>query len=452
MNKAKRINRRRFLAQTGAAAAPLAVSPSVLGLAGTVAPSERITIGCVGTGERGRADMAAFLNQPDAQIVAVCDVKRDQRELAARMVKRRRGSRACSLYADFRELLARTDIDAALIATPDHWHVPIAIAAVSAGKDIYLEKPMSRSLEEDQELRAAVHRTGRIFQFGTQQRSALQFRQACELVRNGRLGKLTAINVWAPGSAPGGSTRRVPPPEGLDYDFWLGPARYTPYTENKCSNRFSKKTWWYMSDYTLGFISGWGIHPLDIAWWGAAPWMTGPVEIDGAGEFPKVGACDTATTWEVRFRFASGLRMTFLGVPNPDRGEASHPWKERYGPTQSHGTAFEGTEGWARVDRGGIRAHPEALLEEKIGPAGVRLPRSSNHVRNFLDAVKTRGSTVCPIDEAFEADALCQISEIAVRLQEKLIWDREKERFLNSEEANRRLRCPPYRSPWRLRL
>src|SRR5205807_10105778 len=174
-------------------------------------------------------------------------------------------NRSCATYADFREILARKDIDAFLIATPDHWHVPVALAAVRAGKDIYLEKPMALSLTEDWTLRREVHRHRRIFQFGTQQRSSRIFRLACELVRNGRIGKLKHIIVWAPGSSPGGPTTQVPVPPGLNYEMWLGPAPFRPHTQDLCSADGAKKTWWFISDFALGFIAGWGIHPIDIA-------------------------------------------------------------------------------------------------------------------------------------------------------------------------------------------
>lgn len=185
--------------------------------------------------------------------------------MARDVVNKHYNNEDCKTYHDFQELVGRKDIDACLIGTPDHWLVLAALAAINSGKDIYLEKPSAVTLAEGQALRKAVRLHKRIFQFGTQQRSGPMFWRACELVRNGRIGKLQHIIVWAPGSAPGGSRKEAAPPSGLDYDFWLGQAPMTPYTEDRCIDDSSRKTWWFISDYTLGFVSGWGIHSLDIA-------------------------------------------------------------------------------------------------------------------------------------------------------------------------------------------
>jgi len=263
-------SRRQFIgtnlaAAIAAATFPAIIPASALGRGGQPAPSNRITLGIIGCGPQGRGNLGNFLNQADCQVLAACDVKADQLRLAVDTVNGKNQNKDCKTYNDFRELVARKDIDTCLIATPDHWHVLTALAAINAGKDIYLEKPLGLSLEEGQVLRKAVHRNKRIFQFGTQQRSDRKFRVACELVRNGRIGKLQHINVWAPGSAPGGSLKQVAPPAGLDYEMWLGPARFTPHTENLCTDDGSSKTWWFISDFALGFIAGWCIHPVDIA-------------------------------------------------------------------------------------------------------------------------------------------------------------------------------------------
>ena len=209
------------------------------------------------------------MNHKECRIVAICDVKTDALEKTKGRVDGQYQNQDCKTYKDFRQIVARKDIDAFVVASTDHWHVLHALAAVRAGKDVYVEKPLGLSLEEDQALRKEVQQRGRIFQFGTQQRSDRKFRVACELVRNGHIGKLKHINIWAPGSKPGGSTRQVPPPPTLDYDFWLGPAPMKPYTENLTAWEIWNKTWWFISDYALGWIAGWGIHPMDIALWGA---------------------------------------------------------------------------------------------------------------------------------------------------------------------------------------
>ncbi len=442
--KPREINRRQFLRRTtgaavGAVSFPYVVSSSALGKAGSVAASNRITVGCVGVGPRGTAVMRNFLAEKDAHVVAVCDVKSHVRQAARNLVNEHYQSDGCAAYNDFRKLIGRDDIDVVLAAPPDHWHVLVALAAVKAGKDVYLEKPMGLSLEQDQALRAAVHRYGRVFQFGTQQRSSRNFRFACELALNGRLGKLHTINVWSPGSSQGGSPEPVPVPKWLDYDMWLGPAPYKPYTKGRCSN----KLWWFISDYAIGFIAGWGIHPVDIAVWGGGDKLAGPVEIEGKGVWPTEGVADTAMNWNVTGKYASGVTMNFTGNPFPEE------WRKRYGRTGSHGTAFEGTDGWVHVDRSGINAHPEKLLQTNFGPNEIHLYNSSNHVRNLLDCVKSRAKTICPIDEAVQGDIICQISDIAIRLEQKLKWDAKKELFVNNDAANRRL-SRPMRSPWTL--
>ncbi|HUV65642.1 MAG TPA: Gfo/Idh/MocA family oxidoreductase [Sedimentisphaerales bacterium] len=444
MTKKERINRRQFFGHAAGAAAgamsfPYIVSSSALGAAGTVAAGERITVGCVGVGPQGTGVMRNFLAQKDAQVVAVCDVKSQVLKARQDLVNKHYQGTGCAAYKDFRELLARDDIDVVLVATPDHWHVLVALAAVRAGKDVYLEKPMGLSLAQDQALRTAVHRHGRIFQFGTQQRSSRNFRFACELALNGRLGDLHTINVWSPGSSQGGDPTPVPVPEWLDYETWLGPAPYTPYTKDRCSNSL----WWFISDYALGFIAGWGIHPIDIAFWGGGKKVTTPLTVEGKGQWPTEGVCDTAMNWSVVLKYDSGLTMNFTGDPFPEE------WRQRYGRTTSHGTAFEGSEGWVHVDRSGINAHPKELLQTEFGAADVRLPDSNNHVRNLLDCTRTRARTIAHIDDAVQADILCHISDIAIRLAQKLQWDPQAERFVNNDAANRRL-SRPMRSPWTL--
>jgi predicted dehydrogenase len=304
---------------------------------------------------------------------------------------------------------------------------------------VYLEKPMGLTLTECWALRKACHRHKRIFQFGTQQRSDRKFRHACEIARNQRIGKLHTINVWSPGSNRGGPLEQVPVPKWLDYEFWLGPAPFKPYTKDRCSNRW----WWFISDYALGFIAGWGIHPVDIAVWGGGDLLNSKVTIEGTGDFPKEGLCDTAMNWRITLKYASGITLNFAGHPRPDE------WTKRYGKTQSHGTAFEGSEGWVHVNRGVVNTGPEEIVNAEPGAKDVRLYESNGHQRNFLDCVKSRKETVCPIDESVRSETICQISDIAIRLKRKLVWDPKKERFENDDEANRRL-TRAMRSPWHL--
>lgn len=455
-------SRRDFLRHTTGLAVTAGLAPSILsgaalGGPGKVSAANRVAVGCIGTGERGRAVLDGFLAQKDVRVVAVCDVKADQLALSRQQVNTRYQNQDCAAYGDFRDLVARKDIDACLIATPDHWHVLAALAAVRAGKDVYLEKPMGLSLTEDWTLRKEVHRHKRVFQFGTQQRSTRLFRFACELVRNGRIGKLQHINVWAPGSSPGGPNQVTPVPPGVNYDRWLGPAPYKPHTQDLCSSEADKKTWWFKTDYALGFIAGWGIHPLDIAAWGS-DLFSGPIEVEGRGTFHCHGACDTATVWNIDLRFGSGVAMKFAGVPNggnrglptTDTWPEETEWKQRYRRISSHGTAFEGTDGWVHIDRDGINLHPENLIDVNPEEFKTRLVKSPDHVRNFIDGVRNRSDTVSNIDEAVRSDTLCHLSEIAIRLNRKVIWDPHKERFIGDDEANLRSLVRKMRAPWHL--
>jgi predicted dehydrogenase len=461
--KAKNSTRRQFLKQAAGSTVSLAVFPSIipasaLGRNGSVAPSDRIAIGCIGLGERGREDLGSFLGQKEAQVVAVCDVHSGHLERARQIVNEHYQSKDCVGYPDFRDLMERRDIDACVVATPDQWHVLTALAAVRSGKDVYVEKPLGLSVTEDCALRQAVHQHKRIFQFGTQQRSDRKFRMACELVRNERIGKLKHINVWAPGSIAGGSTDQVAPPPELNYDLWQGECRSKPYTKNLADELYGapETTWRFISDYALGFVAGWGVHPLDIAVWGAgADLFGGHLEVEGNGTFHSEGVCDTATIWDVKMKAAGGLTLHFVGAPNTYRLPSGEPWpeeqewKQRYGTIANYGTAFEGTDGWVHVDRDRINVQPENLVEEKEESFQIQLPRSPHHAQNFLDCIKNRAETICPIGEAVRSDTLCHLSDIAMRLNRKLIWDPKKERFVGDEEANLRL-VRAMRPPWHL--
>ena len=437
MQPNEQISRRSFLKKTTSAAVgvisfPYIVSSSALGQAGSVAASERIVMGFIGVGGRGASLLRNFLHLSDAQVVAVCDVKQQNRERARETVDKQYETTGCSAYTDFRELLARNDIDAVVVASTDHWHVLHALVAVRAGKDVYCEKPLGMSVEQGQVLRREVNRYSRVFQFGTQERSSRNSRFACEMVRSGRIGKIHKITVASRYSVASENYPAMPVPDWLDYDLWLGPAPWAPYTANRVNNSH----WFHISDYALGFIAGCGIHTIDIATWGNDTDLTGPVEVEGIGEFPRDGLCNCATGWDVNLKFDNGVTMNFTdGERNP------------------LGVKFEGTDGWVFVKEehlgGKPDASPKSLLEKPIGPDEVHLPVSNHHQQNFLDCVKSRASTVAPVEVAVRSDTLCQLSDIAMRLGRKLRWDPENEKFINDAQANRMLKRPA-RSPWRL--
>ncbi len=449
--------RREFLS-TGAAVGaatigwPYFVPARVLGTQGATPPSEKIVMGCIGVGSMGGGHLRSFTGQDDVRMAAVCDLRRKFRERARQIVDAKYGNSDCTMYHDYRELLARPDIDAVLIATPDHWHALVAIEAAKNRKDMYLEKPIDVHVAAARALREVVNRYGTVFQFGTQQRSGRDFRFGCELVRNGRIGKLHTIVV---GSLPGAElpnqpTEPAPDPNEFDYDMWLGPAPWAPYSFQRAASRAegSPGYWMHIHDYGLGCLSGaWGIHHVDIAQWGNNSDNTGPLEIEGTGTLPTDGLCDTALTWRVEHVYANGVKMIHL-----DRAQAVREFPQFQSKTLQYsgvGILFLGTDGWVVVSRGGIDANPKSLLQTAFDSSEPRLPVSNNHRRNFLDCVKTRRQPISPIEAAVRSDTVCHLDDIAIRLGRKLRWDPQAEQFLGDEAANRLL-TRPLRSPWRL--
>jgi len=435
------ISRRRFLKGVAGGAVEVFGSPYIvpslaLGKEGSVAPSDRIVMSFIGLGIQGTGLMRAFLGHKDVRVAAVCDVYDSQRQKAKAIVDQHYGNKDCAMYNDFREVCGREDIDAVCVATPDHWHVLVSLEAARAGKDMYTEKALGLSLAWDKALQDACHRYGRVFQWGTQQRSDRNFRYGCELVRNGRIGKLHTILVGVPYDFAFPNQLTQPIPAGLDYDTWLGPAPWAPYTSQRCrpwTKEESYSIWYHISDYCLGGIGGyWGVHHVDIAQWGHGTDNSGPVEIEGTAVFPKDGLADCATSWKVSHKYADGVTMVYMD-------EAQY----------KHGVTFQGSEGWVHVTREGIWAEPKSLLTSVIGRDEIHLIESKGHQRNFLDAVKTREKTICPIDVAVRTDTICHLTDICTRLGRKLRWDPEKEDFVNDSEASRML-TRPMRSPWHL--
>ena len=433
-------NRRQWLKRattiaSGIMALPYYVASSALGRAGGVAPSNRIAVGTIGLGNRGTALTQGFLQENDVRVVAVCDVYGSQREMGKELVDRHYGDSACAVHGDFRELCARPDIDAVCVASPDHWHVLHSLEAVRNGKDIYTEKALGLSLAQDKALRAACHRYGTVFQWGTQQRSSENFRFGCELVRNGRIGKLDTILVGVPHDFPFPNQPIQPVPQDLDYEMWLGPAPWAPYTYHRCrpwTKEDSYGIWYHISDYCLGGIGGyWGIHHLDIAQWGHGTDHTGPVEVEGTATFPESGLADCAVSWNVRHTYADGVTMIYTDNEQ-----------------NKQGVVFQGSEGWVYVSRGEIDAEPKSLLSSQIGPGEIHLPTSPGHQREFLDAIKTRKRTISDIDVAVRSDTISHLTDISTRLRRKVRWDPDKEEIPGDPEASRML-ARSMREPWR---
>ncbi|HYG35117.1 MAG TPA: Gfo/Idh/MocA family oxidoreductase [Clostridia bacterium] len=443
------LTRRHFLKSSLAASVLGAwhfVPARALGKAGFVAPSKRVTLGVIGLGIQGTGNMRGFLGIPEVQVVAVCDVHEGQRAKGKKIVDTYYSNSDCAAYKDFRELIARPDIDAIQITTPDHWHPLIAIEAARHGKHMYQEKPMGWSVRAAHAVQQAVQDTGVVFQFGTQQRSDGKFRFACELVRNGKIGQLKTVLVGVPGSVSSCSIQPTEPvPKELDYDMWLGPAPMAPYSYPRCRPYTEKEGWsvWYsISDYCMGMIGNWGVHHLDIAQWGMNTELSAPVEIQGKAVFPKGMLTDCCVSWQVENRYANGVTLIHMD----DATSQKHPLQKG---GHGHGVMFLGTEGWVHVERQKLDAEPASLLKTKIGPNEIHLFKSDNHGVNFVGAVKGRNKPAAPIDIAVRTDTLCHLQLIAAKLGRKLRWDPEKEQFSNDDEANALL-DRPMRDPWKL--
>ncbi len=419
----KTVNRREFLGSTLAAGAAVGV-PTILPSTalGADAPSNKITLASIGVGSMGSGNMKSFLNLANGQIVAVCDPYKDRCEKAKGIIDAKYGDSGCAVYGDYREVLARDDIDAVIITVQDHWHALIATAAAKAGKDMYCEKPLGVSVAECRQIRDVVRETKRVFQTGTWQRSLEKFQRACTLARNGYLGRIHTIEVAAPGAkyVPRykGSLDPQPVPEGFDWDMWQGPAPKNPYNEG----RVSWPDWYLIWDYCVGFICNWGVHHLDIANWGCPRVGAEPFEVACTADYRTEGFTDNVNAWEGAFTYADGLKVVFKDSTKMEAG-----------------CRFIGDEGWVHVNRAGIKAAPESFLELDFKDTDLRLTDSTNHGSDFLACVKSRKDPVSDVDAAYIASVMGMLADISARLEKKLAWDPKAERFTNSEEANTRL-------------
>lgn len=431
MWKRSSVNRRDFLkgaAALGAAcAAPTIVPASVFGQDGKAAPSERITVGMIGVGRQARAyNVPQFLKMPDVQIVAVCDVDSWRLDNAKRTVEKAYGDqrasgtyRGCDAYVDFHDILARKDIGAVMISTPDHWHAPMALAAMEAGKDVSLEKPITRCIAEGRQLAEVAARRKCIFRVDSEFRSSPQAHRAAELIRNGRLGQIHTITTAVPKDAlicPPQPDMPVPPE--LDYERWQGPAPRAPYTEFRVHKpkAYERGGWMRHLYYTDGMITNWGAHVNDGVVWCTDLETTGPIEIEGVGTYPPPeNFWNALWTFEVKMRFANGIRWTYR---NPGGG-----------------FKIEGSEGWISADYTRIAAQPASLLESKIGPNEIHF-RLKSDKQDFIDCVKSRQPTLETAEIGHRVTSLAHLGHIAIQLGEKLQWDPQKERFVGNDAAN----------------
>jgi predicted dehydrogenase len=422
------VSRRDVLKAAAAAmAVPTFVPASVFG---SHAPSNRVSLGFIGMGLHGIGwNLKGFLKFKDAQALAVCDVMKSRRDEARALVNKTYGNQDCDSYNDWREILARDDIDAVMISTPDHWHVPMALAAIRAGKDVCCEKP-TYTIEQGQVLTQTVAEHDVVFQTSTEDRSIPVYHRMAELVRNGRIGKLQTIRV----TLPAGTVKPQPPkfapvPEGFDYNMWLGPAPEAPYATNRCGNQ----EWRNIFDYSGGKFTDWGMHQVDTAQWANDTERSGPIEVSGEGEFPdKTSLFNTAMTYKVRYKYANGVELI----------------------VESGGTSlrFEGTDGWVGNEgwRKPLIANSPEILNSVIGPEETRLYTcAGGEHRNFLDCVRSRKSPYFPAEVGHRCATVLHIGNISMLLGRKLQWDPDKEQFVNDAEAND-MRSQPMREPWTL--
>jgi len=438
----KRSSRRQFLKSSAAAPAALMLPTFITHpLWGVAAPGNKINIGVIGTGRIARDhDMPGIMKHELARIVAVCDLDSNRVREGKALVEERYAKKGISVgvrtYGDYREMLQNKELDAIVICTPDHWHAKPAIETAQAGKDVYLEKPTSLTISEGRVMADGIQRTGRIFQMGTQQRSWEQFRIACELVRNGRIGKLQTVRIGLPVDPSGNEEPEMPLPKNLNYEMWLGSTPYVSYTEKRVHPQkgYDRPGWLRCEQFGAGMITGWGHHHVDIAHWGMDTEYTGPIEISATAEFPKRGLWDVHGEFSVEALYANGVTMLISSkFPN--------------------GIRFEGSEGWIFVTRGSytvtasdplanaanekaLSASNPAILASKIGPDGIHLYRSTDHHGNWLECIKSRKQTICPVEVGHRGCSVCLLSHVAMKLPRKLYWDPIRERFKNDDEAN----------------
>ena len=430
--------RRTFLTTSATAFAAPFILPSRSLFGADTAPGRVIRLGHIGVGGQGKSLLRNFVSVPGARSVAIADPFRQRREAAGQMVLEKQGQQP-KLYNDFRDMLADPDIDAVVIATPDHWHVPVGIAAVSAGKDVYVEKPLGHTLAQNKAMLDACEKYHRIFQYGTQQRSQGMFRRGIELVLNGAIGEIERIDIWAPKGNGGGSLAEIPVPDGLDYEMYLGPAPMKPCSADRITSAGS----WYCSDYAIGFIAGWGAHPLDGSIWGLEHDIQGPYKVRGTGTVSTPDTLfNTITSWDVEMEYARGVKARFMS------NDIAKPVVDVYRKdAESNGTTFFGPKGWVSISRDSFAASNPEWFRQKPGPDTKSVPYQSNYYKAFVDAVRDRTPSMAPIGDAVRSDAMSHLSVLAIHSGKVVVWDPMAYRILEPEELNSRM-DHPIRGDW----
>ena len=451
MSQETTLARRDFLKRVAAAGAVFSV-PGILTkpVFGADAPSNRVNVGQIGCGNIGSNYHIQLLGaMPDVRIVAVADAYKSRRDAAAAKLNKKYGNGTVTAYADFREILARPDVDAVIIGAHDNWHMPMSIAAAKAGKDVYCQKPLGLDFGLTGILRNVVREKKRIFQFGTQYRSMGRYRQMIQLVRNGYIGKLQRIDLWCRDVSndvgryavkPYGSAAEVPVPADLNFDAWQGPSPMVPYTVDRAT------CWggYHCPETSLGFIAGCGIHELGLAQWGNKSDATSPIRYAGTGSVPQEGIFRTLERWDVTCDYPNGVQLRFMDfrTAKPAVAKYLRTWHP------GDGVIFHGTKGWIS-DAEGFCASNQALWKQKFKPSDEQLPVSPEHNRNFIDCVKSRQETICPVEMAIRCDAICQLATVAALTGRVIQWDPEQEKIVNDPEATKML-VRPYREKWKV--
>ncbi len=434
-----RLSRRSFLKITGAAGAAIAfptfIPASALGRDGRPAPSERITMGVVGWGMMGPDNTKELMNLNDVQVVASCNIDKKHLKASVAAINGFYKKKVVKTYHDYRKMMARRDIDAVMIAVPDHWHELIAVEAARQGKDIYGEKPLAKTIAEQQRIVRAVREHGRIWQTGSWQRSSGDFHKAAEIVRNGLIGKVTRVEVGLPSghedfAETGSFTQITKPPRELDYPTWIGPSKMMPYIKARVH-----MNWRWNYNTGGGQLMDWVGHHLDIAHWGLGLDLSGPYEVEGHGDFPPQDAVwNTATKFRVEMKYPGGIGITMAGGYDEIK----------------EGTKWIGKDGWVFVDRGKFEASNEEWRDIKELPdseAKIKLYHSTNHYRNFIDCVKSRQPAIAPAEVAHHSATPGHLGYISMALGRKLKWDMEKEQILDDPAASMMM-SRLYRPPW----
>lgn len=427
--------RRTFLKNSALASTVYAL-PTILAsrALGQNAPSKKITIGFIGVGNIAQNHLATLLGFDDVRILAVSDVDQAHRDTAVAKINASYENKDCKSYNDFREMLARPDIDAVLVCTPDHWHALNAIEAMRQGKDVYVEKPLTLTIREGRELVAAARKYKRVAQTGTQQRSSRRFHDTAEFIRNGGLGKLERIEILIPANNKytGATWKPEPVPAGLDWDLWLGPAPWSPFNRQSCHYNFR-----FNLDYAAGQVTNWGAHYIDIAQWALGMDESGPTEVVGSGDFPTSGLFSTATKVDFTCGYAGGVTLRC---------------RTRFDGVSDGNVRFFGERGWVDVSRSASKASDPAMLKEITAQAGkgtVKLAVSNNHHDNFLQCIRARSQPVSDVEFGHRTTTVCNLGNIAMQLERKLRWDPVKEAFIDDVVANR-MRERSMRAPWSL--